>query len=241
MENGIYVALSSQVALEKRLNTIAHNVANSNTTGFRAGKVRFDEVLNGVTKTSSSFVTEGKSYVSPMSGGVEETGGKLDFAVQGDVWFAAETPVGTVVTRDGRFKMQETGELVTLDGHAVLDAGGAPVQLDPAGGIPRAGRDGFLIQNGVQTGAIGLFEYQPTADFRRYGNSGIIAETPPEPVVDRSDVGLIQGYLEESNVNPVDEMSKLIMVHRTFDNIAALIRDSEGSLEEAIKTLGGSN
>ena len=138
MENGLYVGLSSQIALEKRLNTIAHNIANSNTTGFRAGKVRFDEVLNGLTATSSSFVSEGKSYVSPASGGVEETGGNLDFAVQGDVWFAVETPAGTVVTRDGRFKMQETGELVTLDGHSVLDAGGAPIQLDPAAGIPKA-------------------------------------------------------------------------------------------------------
>ena len=84
-----------------------------------------------------------------------------------------------------------------------------------------------------------MFEYQPTADFRRYGNSGIIAETAPEPAVDRSDIGLIQGFLEQSNVSPVDEMSKLITVHRTFDNVSALIRDSESSLREAIKVLGG--
>lgn len=62
----------------------------------------------------------------------------------------------------------------------------------------------------------------------------------PEAVVDRFDVGVMQGFLEESNVNAIQEMSQLIMVTRAFDNITSLLRDSEGSLEEAVKTLGGS-
>jgi len=239
MDSGLYVGLSSQMALERRLNTLAHNVANTNTTGFRAGKIRFEEVLDGVTKTSTSFVSQGQSFLSPVSGGIEETGAALDFAVKGDAWFSVNTPEGTIVTRDGRFKMQETGELVTIDGHAVLDSGGAAVQLNPAGGRPEVGGDGVITQGGATVGSIGLFEYQPGPNYRRYGNSGIIAETPPEPVVDRSDVGIVQGFVEQSNVNPVAEMSKLISVHRAFDNVAALIRDSEGALEEAIKTLGG--
>lgn len=238
MDTGLYVALSSQMALEKRLNTIAHNVANSNTTGFRAGKVRFEEVLGQASTSAPSFVNKGRSYLDPQSGGLEETGGTLDFAVQGDVWFSAQSPAGVLVTRDGRFKMQQTGELVTMDGHAVLDPGGSPIQLNPAGGKARVAPDGVISQNGVQTAAIGLFEYQPSANFSRFGNSGIMAESAPVPVIDRSDVGVVQGFIEQSNVNPVYEMSKLISVHRAFDNVAALIRDSESSLEEAIKTLG---
>lgn len=238
MESGLYVALSSQVALEKRLNTIAHNVANANTVGFRGSKVRFDEVLDGMTAKAPSFVSMGTSYLSPINGGVEQTGGNLDFAIKGDAWFSVESPAGNLVTRDGRFKMTDTGELVTLDGYPVLDPGGAAIQLNPAGGPVTAGKDGFLRQKGVQVAALGLVAYTPTPDYRRYGNSGIVAETPAEPIVDSSNVGVLQGYVEQSNVNAVEEMSKLITVHRAFDNIAAMIRDTEGALEEAIRTLG---
>lgn len=238
METSLYVALSSQVALDKRLTTIANNVANSNTTGFRAGEVRFDEVLSGIAGGSTSFVSEGKSYLSSAKGSMERTGSSLDFAIQGDAWFAAQTPGGVIVTRDGRFRLNDVGELTTIDGHNVLDPGGAPVQLNPAGGTPTVQRDGFIVQDGVQVGAIGLYEYKPGADYKRFGNSGILAETPPIPAVDQAEVSVLQGYLEESNVNPVGEMSKLITLHRTFDNIAALIRDGESSFDQAIRTLG---
>ena len=238
MDTSLYVSLSSQVALERRLNTIANNVANANTTGFRAGQIRFEEILDGVSAKAPSFVSEGQSYLSEQSGSVTETGASLDFAIQGDAWFAAETPAGTIVSRDGRFKMLDTGELVTLEGHAVLDSGGAPVQLNPAGGVPIVAKDGVIRQNDQLVGSIGLFDYQPTAEFRRYGSSGIIAETAPEPVVDTTGIGVLQGFVEDSNVNPIEEMSKLIIVHRTFDQVAASIRDTEASKEEAIRTLG---
>jgi len=241
MDAGLQVALSAQMALEQRLDTIANNVANSNVTGFRAGKIRFEEVLDGVLSNSTSFVSRGQSFVSTLESGITQTGGNLDFAVQGDAWFSVQTPAGTVVTRDGRFKLSGTGELLTLDGHAVLDAGGAPVQLDPAGGAPEVSRDGFINQGGVQVSSIGVFEYKPIAEYRRYGSSGIIAETPPEPVVDRSDVGVVQGYVERSNVDPIAEMTKLIAVHRAFDNAAAAIRDTESSLNKAIDVLGSSS
>ncbi len=238
MDTSLYVSLSSQVALERRLNTIANNVANANTTGFRAGQIKFEEVLDGVDASAPSYVNEGQSYLSPLTGSVTETGASLDFAIQGDAWFAAESPAGTIVTRDGRFKMLDSGELVTLEGHAVLDSGGSPIQLNPAGGRPEVAKDGIIRQDERLVSSIGLFEYQPAEEFQRFGSSGIIAETEPQPVVDTAGIGVLQGFVEGSNVNPIDEMSKLIIVHRTFDQIAASIRDTEASKEEAIKTLG---
>ena len=238
MDQGLYVSLSSQIALERRLQTIAHNVANIGTTGFRAGVVRFQEVLEGVKTADTSFVSQGESFLSPNAGGLTETGGKLDFAIQGDAWFSVQTPAGQVVTKDGRFKMLESGDLVSMDGHPVLDPGGAPIQLNPAAGPPQATASGQLRQNGATVGAVGLFSYQPGADFERYGNSGIVAATAPEPLVDNSDVGVIQGHLEQSNVNAVGEMARLINVHRSFDNVATSIRETESSLKEAIRVLG---
>jgi flagellar basal-body rod protein FlgF len=86
--------------------------------------------------------------------------------------------------------------------------------------------------------AIGLFEFQPGPDFTRYGNSGILPFGPPEPVVDRIDAGVTQGFVEDSNINPVLEITRLIQVQRAFENVSALIRDSEQALDQAISTLG---
>jgi len=238
MQNALYVALSSQMALEKRLTTIADNVANAGTVGFRATGVKFEDLVTGPTTRSVSFASAGDTYLSTANGGVKQTGNPFDFAVRGDAWFGIQTPAGTVMTRDGRFALDQNGQLVTHQGYPVLDAGGAPMQLDPRNGPPVVGADGMMTQNGAQVGAIGLFTFDPGASFQRFGNSGIIPSGQPEPVVDRVDAGVVQGFVEESNVNPVLEMSRLIMVQRAFENTAALIRNTDASFQDAIKTLG---
>ena len=238
MQDGLYVALSSQIALEKRLNTIADNVANASTVGFRATGVKFEDVVSGLDDKALSFVTSGDTYISSTNGPLRETGNQFDFAVKGNAWFGIETPGGTVMTRDGRFTLTENGELVTIEGYPVLDAGGAPIQLDPRNGPPRAGADGSLRQGGNLVGALGLYNFDPGPNFIRFGNSGIVPAGEPEPLVDRLDAGVVQGFLEESNVNPMLEITRLIMVQRAFENSAAMIRNTESSYDEAIKTLG---
>jgi flagellar basal-body rod protein FlgF len=238
VQDGLYVALSSQIALEKRLNTIADNVANASTVGFRATGVKFEDVVSSLDDQALSFVSSGDTYISDTNGPLRETGNPFDFAIKGNAWFGIETPGGTVMTRDGRFTITENGELVTIEGYPVLDAGGAPMQLDPRNGPPRAGADGSLRQGDNLVGALGLFNFDPGPNFVRFGNSGIVPAGEPEPVVDRLDAGVAQGFLEESNVNPVLEITRLIMVQRAFENGAAMIRDTESSYDEAIKTLG---
>jgi len=141
------------------------------------------------------------------------------------------------MTRDGRFTMRETGELVTLEGHPVLDAGGAPLVLDPLAGPPEAGADGMLRQNGQPVGAIGLYSFVPGPNAARYGNSGFLPDNQPQPVVDQPDVGVAQGFLEESNVNPVNEMMRLIQVQRAFEQVTALMRDSDTAMKDAIQSM----
>lgn len=239
MQDGLYVALSAQVALERRLNTIADNVANAGTVGFRATGIKFEDVVSGTGQKAVSFSSSGDTFMSTQVGALRETGNPFDFAIQGDAWFGIETPAGTVMTRDGRFSMLDTGELVTHQGYPVLDAGGAPIQLDPQNGTPSAGADGSLRQAGQTIGTIGLFNFDPGANFVRYGNSGIVPAGAPEPVIDRNDIGVAQGFLEDSNVNPVMEISRLIMVQRAFENVAAAIRSTDQTLGDAITTLGG--
>jgi flagellar basal-body rod protein FlgF len=238
VQSGLYVAISAQVALQKRLDTIADNVANANTVGFRSTEVKFEDMVSALGDRKVAFVSPGSTYLSGKAGGFTQTGNPLDFAVRGEAWFGIETPVGTVMTRDGRFTMRETGDLVTLEGYPVLDAGGAAIQLNPQEGAPEASADGMLRQNGQPIAAIGLFAFTPGENFTRFGNSGVIPTTPPEPVVDQIDVGVVQGFVEQSNVNPVLEMTQLIMVQRSFENASALIKASDRTLGEAVKALG---
>lgn len=240
MQSGLYVSLSSQLALDRRLTTLADNVANSTTVGFRATEVKFNEVVSNTRTADVAYVSQGNEFISTKSGAFTATGGTLDFAIKGDAWFSVETPAGPTLTRDGRFTLTDAGELVTLNGYPVLDAGGAPIQIDGEAGPLSLSADGQLNQNGQPVAAIGLFEADLSAGFTRAPNSGIIPVLQPEPVVDRFDAGVMQGYIEESNVNAIGEMTQLIMVTRAFESIASLIRDSESSLGEAVKVLGGS-
>ncbi|MFB2549673.1 flagellar basal-body rod protein FlgF [Ensifer soli] len=240
MQTGLYVALSSQIALERRMNTIADNVANANTVGFRGTEIKFDEVLGNTQPAKVSFVDQGKDYLKTSSGALTLTGGQLDVAIKGNAWFSIDTQAGPALTRDGRFTITEAGELVTVNGHPVLDAGGAPIQLNAGGGEIVIGADGAISQGGNPVAALGLFEGNFENGFTRYGNSAVMPMTPPEAVIDRFDVGVMQGYVEEANVDPIQSMTQLIAVSRAFDHVSALMRQGEGTLDEAIKTLGGS-
>lgn len=238
MGSGMYVALSAQVALERRLDTIAQNVANLGTVGYRADEVKFDSVLSGAGRDSTAFVSSGDTYISRRSGGLTKTGNELDVAVQGDGWLAINTPSGVVYTRDGRMRMMESGELQTLNGYAVLDVGRAPISLDPAAGPPTIARDGMISQNGQQLGAIGLFSIDPATKLNRFENSGVVPEGNAAEILDFSTNGVVQGFVEDANVNPISEISKLIAVTRAFEAARSTIETSDAVAQGAIKTLG---
>jgi flagellar basal-body rod protein FlgF len=240
MQNGLYVALSGQVSLQRRLETIANNVANMNTAGFRADAVRFEEQVAKAGDNTLSYVSGGANYVSRRAGPLVRTESRFDVAIQGDGWFAVNQGGKTIYTRDGRFQLSETGNLVNVNGAQVVDAGGAPIQLDPSGGPPAISGDGMITQSGRQTGAIGLFSLDSAATLTRAGSSGFTSDIPGVAVLDFTKNGIVQGAFEGANVNPIEEMTKLITLTRTFDNVANEVTKSETSLTDAIKTLGSS-
>ena len=156
-------------------------------------------------------------------------------------WFAFQGPSGPIYTRDGRFKMNENGDLLTVDGYQVLDAGGAPIALDPMAGSPIVGRDGTVMQGTNQVGAIGVFNLRSESKLTRFGNSGVLSSIPGDVVQDFTSNGVQQGFSEGSNVNPVLEMTKMIAVQRSFDSAATTIQESESTFMDAIRTLGPSS
>lgn len=238
MSSSLYVALSGQVAMERRLQTVANNVANLSTVGFRAEEVKFETLLSKAGATDVAFSTRGDTYISRRPGGVSFTGNAFDIAIQGDAWFAFETPEGVVYSRDGRLQMSELGDVTTIDGYPVLDAGGAPLRFDPEGGPPQIGSDGSITQGDVDIGAIGLFRIPETARLVRHGGSGVIPSEPGIAVDDMTTVQVRQGFIESANVDPMAEITKLIMIQRAFESASAAIEESERSMDKAIQTLG---
>jgi flagellar basal-body rod protein FlgF len=238
MQGSLYVSLSSQIALERRLTTLADNVANANTIGFRATEVKFNEVLANTGSTDVSFVDEGQDYLSTANGGLKTTGSALDFAIRGDAWFMIETPTGKMLTRDGRFTLTNTGALVNIDGFPVLDPGEAPIQLDPDGEAPKAGRDGGLTQDGFRGGAIGMF--RPTFHRVIYPQGvrwAVVPTVPPEPVVDKKAPACCRAISRiPTSIHVRDEQTDHGFA--CVRNISAMTNSTEDVFKEAIRTLG---
>lgn len=231
------VSLSAQIALQKRLDTIANNIANMNTPGFRPDEVKFETVLADAGGRNAAFASSGETYISRQPGDLTLTGNPLDLAIGGEGWFSLETPAGTVYTRDGRFQMNASGALQSVRGYSVLDAGGGPITLDPKAGPVEVGQDGGIIQGGKRVGAIGLFLLSRDAKLTRYDNSAVQSSLPGGAVEDLTTNTIRQGYVEGSGVSPVVEMTRLIEVSRAFDNVAAAAQESDSKTDEAIRTI----
>jgi flagellar basal-body rod protein FlgF len=241
VQGALQVGLSAQIALRDRLETIAHNMANVSTPGFRAEQSKFDQAVArlGAGKAPVAFVEAKDPYLSRLSGGVTKTDGPLDVAVLGEAYISLDTPQGQVFTRDGRMFLSPTGMMVSVEGYPVLDIGGAPLQLNPGGSAPVIARDGMISQDGRQVGAIGLFAIDPEARLQRGPNSGVIPDRPPTAALDFARNGVIQGFIENSNVSGVSELSRLIAVERMFENVVNTVGAAESSTVDAIRTLGG--
>jgi flagellar basal-body rod protein FlgF len=240
MQSGLYVALSAQVALERRLNTVANNVANLATGGYRAEEVKFETVLSQAGTEAVAFVSQGDTFISRRSGSISKTDNPLDVAIQGDAWLSISTPSGTAYTKDGRMKMDANGALQTVEGHAVLDAGGTPIVLNPAAGTPSIGKDGMISQDHNQVGSLGLFKIDNRSRLTRASDAAVIPSIPATAVQDFTAVGVQQGFTEGANVNPVLEMTKMITISRAFDSAASTISETESSMLSAIRALGPS-
>ena len=239
MINAGYAALSAQIALQKRLDTIANNVANGSTVGFRAEQVRFATVDSDRALPATSFAETGQTYLSGATGEIFRTDDPFDVAIDGDAWIAVQTVAGRAFTKDGRLQMTSTGELRTLTGHGVLDPGGSPILLVPTDGPPVIGRDGSIMQGGRSVGAIGLFALERGGRLDRGPDVTVVSNGRATPLVDTAAAGLRQGFLERSNVNSVTEMSKLILDQRLFEAVTAAVSDVEQTRQSALRILGG--
>ena len=198
------------------MQVLANNIANSSTTGFRAEGVIFAEHVKNLqgTAPSLSMATASVQDTAFIQGGLTQTGGTFDVAIEGDGFFLVEAPQGQRLTRAGSFGPNENGDLVTPDGYPVLDAGGAPVFVPLGVGGIGIGPDGTISADGQPIGQIGLVNPIDPTTMRREGSVLFDAPDGFEPALEAR---MVQGFLEDSNVNPILEISRMIEVQRAYE------------------------
>jgi len=216
MDNASYTALTRQSGLMNEMQVLANNIANASTTGFRAEEVMFSEHVKalGPDSASLSMATANVRDTVMTQGSLTQTGGTFDLAIEGDGFFLVETPNGQRLTRAGAFGPNENGDLVTPDGYPVLDAGGAPLFVPQGVGRVGIGSDGTVSAGGQPIGQVGIV--MPTDPNQMVRESGVLfdAQGGFEPAPDGR---MLQGYLEESNVNPILQVSRMIEVQRAYE------------------------
>lgn len=253
MNLSLYSAATGMEAQQLNLNTIANNLANVNTPGFKRSKIEFQDLLYQEPRAAGSDSGGGNlvptgievgngSRVAATSkvftqGQLTSTGEKLDIAVQGDGFFEVQRPDGTIgYTRAGSFKLSAQGQVVTVDGLPVL-SGFQPIP--PGTGSVAVSEDGQVTvqaPNGNQTFSLTLTRFANPAGLRSLGGN-LYQETAASGTPEVGKAGeqgfgrTIQGYIETSNVNIVEEMVNLIVAQRAYEINSKSIQTSDEMLQ----------
>lgn len=236
MANSIYALLSKQAGLRQQVDLIAHNVANLGTTGFKREGLTFAAHIErlAVPGRELALADARASHTDFGAGPLARTGNPLDVAIEGDGHFAVETAAGVRYTRDGRFGLNEIGELVTAAGHRVLDEGGSPILIPLEAAAIGISRDGTLTaEDGGPLGVLGLHRL-PAGRILRAADGLFAPEGEPEPALD---VRLAQGFVEASNVNPIREITDLIEAQRAYERGRAMLDAEDARLRNMIQKL----
>lgn len=239
MDNALYyLSLNRQIGLSSELDMIANNVANLDTTGFRREGLAFTEfVVSNDTGESVSMADLGARFASTQPGDVTITNGTLDVAIQGEGFFVLQSPDGEILTRAGSFQRSEIGTLTTPNGDPVLDIGLAPIILPAEAKDVLIASDGTISAGGQPLAQLAVVTAPPEL-ISRFGDTAFTVADGAFEAVEAPKV--LQGALEQSNVNPVLEIARMIEVSRAYEMAQTVIDDENDRIQETIQTLGQS-
>lgn len=236
MEATGYVTLTRQSGLMREMQVVANNIANSATNGFRREGVVFSEFVRRAGDAPSLSMALGETRrVDLGEGGLVQTGGRFDFAIRGEGFFLLQTDAGERLTRAGAFTPGPDGSLMTAQGHRLLDGGGAPVVLPPGARHVMLGRDGTLTADGQPVARIGLWLPADPLTLRHEAGT-VFSATQTVPVENGT---FVQGALEESNVDPVAEIARMIEVQRAYEMGQGFLDREDERVRGMIRTIGG--
>jgi flagellar basal-body rod protein FlgF len=243
MENALLIGLSRHVTLERQMDVVANNIANINTTGFKADRSLFQEFLRSGAHEDNfvsqdrrvSFVTDGLSYHDFTQGPTEQTKNPLDVAIDGGGFLAVQTPAGERYTRDGALQINNQGQLVTAAGNPVLGNNG-PIVFQPTDKDVAIAADGTVtvIEGTNRTDAVrGKLRVVNFANPQALQKEGFNLFSATQGTAAQPDLNsrVRQGFIEKSNVNSLAEMSRMIEVTRTYQQISTILQQ-EGDLHK---------
>ncbi len=242
MENTTYIAISRQAALMRKLEVVANNMANTNTTGFKSDEMLFREYLVP-TRSSKHAVGDTLSFVqdhgllrNTQEGPLVNTGNTYDFAIHGDSYFQVETEAGMRYTRNGHFRTDDAGMLVDAKGDAVMDSNDKPIIFSPNETNITVTPDGSVTTNNGTIAKLKTVRFDNPQTMRRIGD-GLYDSVEDPQVVQRPEIA--QGMLEESNVQPVVEMTNLISVTREYESNQKILDAESTRRQQAMQVLSG--
>jgi flagellar basal-body rod protein FlgF len=242
MENAIIITLSRQIALQRKMDITANNMANMNTAGFKADGLKFEEYLSRVARERSF---EGRDRIVSMvhdphivrnlaQGELHQSGRELDIAISGTGWLVAGTPQGERYTRNGQLHLDNSGRLVTNEGHPVLGESGEIV-FEPGETNIVIGKDGSISTSAGAKDRLRLVRFDNPQAMKKTGASLYASKESPQPV-ERPNI--IQGAYEGSNVRPMREMTDMIETVRAYGSISHMLEATDESRGKAIAALG---
>jgi len=237
MDNAGYTTLTRQAGLQREMQTVANNLANLSTTGFRKEGVIFAEHVKALDgkESSLSMATANVRLTVQQQGTLTQTNGDFDFAIEGDGFFMIEAPEGQLLSRAGSFTPNAEGELVTPDGYRLLDGGGAPIFIPPDARSISVSADGTLSADGVPQTQISLFTPVDPTDLTRQNGVRFSIKGEVEPIEGSS---IMQGFVEDSNVNPVIEIARMIEVQHAYELGQSFMDKEDERIRGVLSTLG---
>jgi flagellar basal-body rod protein FlgF len=249
MENTLLVGLSRQMVLERQMDVVANNVANVNTTGYKADRSMFQEYLASGAREDNfigpdrrvSYVQDRATFHDFSQGAAEETKNPLDVAIDGKGFLVVQTPAGERYTRDGALQINNQGQLVTAGGNPVLGNAG-PIVFQPTDKQVSIGSDGNVtVLEGTSRidsvrGKLRVVSFAQAQNLQKEGSNLYSAGAGTAALPDTTS-RLRQGFVEKSNVNAVLEMSRMIEVTRTYTQISNLLQQQSDLHKTAIDKL----
>ncbi len=239
MENPSYVALSRQMVLQHRMDIIANNIANASTPAFKGERLMFAEYLARTSPAERlSYVRDVATVRDTGDGEMTHTGNTLDVALHGRGYFVVDTAQGTRYTRNGHLNLDAAGRLVTGQGHPVLGEGTRPLIIGPSAKSIDIARDGTVSTDNGVVGRIQIVRFANDQDLRQVGNGLYVSAQQPVPA---ADAAVVQGMVEESNVQPILEITRMIETVRAYQSTQRLIETEHDLQRESIRRLSQSS
>ncbi len=236
MQNASTIALSRLVAQQRAMDVTAGNIANADTPGFKTERTLFADWLSRQTGTDSvpggrtlAYTQDRATYRDQAAGPLAHTANPLDLAITGPGFFTVQSKAGPMLTRAGRFELQADGTVADADGDALLDAAGSPLRVAAADTSLHVAGDSTLSSENGQLGKIGVVQPADPNRMQLLGNRMLSSATPTTPVAQPK---VVSGALEESNVQPVAETTRMMNDLREFQFVSQFV-EAEGQREQS--------